>query len=643
MKSFTKIYRKVAVFGHRVYLVAFVEAILIVAAALFAFALRLDHLPPFRMFTVGVVPLVAIRLVVLWRYNLLRGWWRYSGFNEALDLAKAGGIGGLLFFLVYSSITRPLYPKLAWPYSVFLIESSLTMLFLGSARAAIRVLANSSNLRIGTKTTRLILVGAGDGAHGILRELKHSKTGFEVVACVDDDPTKQGLRIEGVTVQGTVDDLPRVAEQLRANEIWIATPSASSSQMNRLITICAECKLPYKSLPRLRDFVNGNIVAQVCEVRTSDLLGREPVINGLHSVRQKIQDKRVMVTGAAGSIGSELCWQLLAYNPAELICVDQSETGMFYLELKHREKVKETSVHYCVADISDVDRMRRIMTEHSVDIIFHAAAYKHVPLMETNVAEAVNNNVTALNTLLETADNCNVGFFVMISSDKAVNPTNVMGASKRIGELLITSRPQNGMQCVAVRFGNVLGSNGSVVPLFQEQIRRDNEVTITHPDIERYFMTIDEAVSLVLQAFTVGQHGDILVLDMGEPVRIVDLARNLIRLSGKLTDAVKIRYVGLRDGEKLKEELFYGNEHVWRTECHKVLRTHSAPKSWSQLSRMLQQLNELGKTGTDLEIKKAIKQIVPEYELHVSRRSKTVSDISKPAQAISPTASQRVN
>lgn len=321
-----------------------------------------------------------------------------------------------------------------------------------------------------------------------------------------------------------------------------------------------------------------------------------------------------MVTGAAGSIGSELCSQLLSYDPAELICVDQSETGMFYLELKQRARAARVPVSYCVADISNVARMQRIMLDHKVEIIFHTAAYKHVPVMESNVSEAVYNNISALQTLLDVADHCNVNSFVMISSDKAVNPTNVMGASKRIGELIVASRPRTKMTCAAVRFGNVLGSNGSVVPIFQEQIRRDHEITITHPEIKRYFMTIDEAVSLVLQAFTVGQHGDILVLDMGEPIRIVDLAKNLIRLSGKTEKEVKIRFVGLRDGEKLKEELFYDSEQVWPTECNKVLRTRSTVRRWAELSAMLKELDLLVQAGSDEELKSAMKAIVPEYD-----------------------------
>jgi FlaA1/EpsC-like NDP-sugar epimerase len=613
-ENIAKLYLKAAVAGHKAYFVVLVEVLLIASAALTSFYLRLEVLPTARNFIPATVLLIAVRLVFLYRYNMLRGWWRYTGFNEAVALAKATAFGTIAFYFLHSMAVSFAGQAYAWPRSLYLIEGGLTALMLGAARAGCRALANHSGMAERSIAKKLVLIGAGEAALRVIQELEIPGAGFRVMACVDDDPSKQGVPIRGVKVEGSLDSVSDVATRFGADEIWIAVPTASASQMNRMVRLCADSKLPYKSLPRPQDLVNGAVVAQVREVSTTDLLGREQIVANLRSVRDHIKGRRVMVTGAAGSIGSELCSQLLGYDPAELICLDQSETGMFYLELKQRPLAVKVPVSYCVADIANVARMQRIITEHRVEIIFHTAAYKHVPVMESNVPEAVYNNITAVEQLLDTADKCNVKSFVMISSDKAVNPTNVMGASKRVGELIVASRPRSRMSCVAVRFGNVLGSNGSVVPIFQEQIRLNNEITITHPEIKRYFMTIDEAVSLVLQAFTVGDHGDILVLDMGEPVRIVDLAKNLIRLSGKTEKEVRIRYVGLRDGEKLKEELFYESEQVRPTECNKVLRTRSTIRRWSELSQMLKELDLLVDTGSNEELKMALKAIVPEYD-----------------------------
>jgi FlaA1/EpsC-like NDP-sugar epimerase len=640
----TNVYLKAAAVGHRTLVIVLVEACMIVVSAALSFVLRLNHLPNGSQFLAGIVLLVSVRMVFLWRYNLLRGWWRYTGFDEALDLAKATGLGTAVFFLLYSIVVRIAGSGFGWPVSVYFIEALLTAAFLAAGRATSRKAANLSGRLDRIASTRLLLVGAGDAGRRLLKELNRKGSGFRAVACVDDDSTKQGIPFEGSKVEGTLEDIPEIARRFDAQEIWIAMPRATSSQMNRIVKICAETQLPFKSMPRFADIVNGNLVPQVRQVSTSDLLGRDPITADLKSVRDHIEGKRVMVTGAAGSIGSELCWQLLGYAPKELVCLDQSETGIFYLELKQRDRACSLPVSYCVADVSNAQRMRRIIHEHQIEIIFHAAAYKHVPVMETNVSEAVYNNITAFERLLDTAEDCGVESFVMISSDKAVNPTNVMGTTKRIAELVIASRPSPKMECVAVRFGNVLGSNGSVVPIFQEQISRDNEITITHPDIKRFFMTIDEAVSLVLQAFTVGTNGDILVLDMGEPMKIVDLARNLIRLSGKTEKDVQIRFVGLRNGEKLKEELFYESEQVWQTSCHKVLRTRSTVRRWPELSRLLKALALLVETGSDEELKFAMKAIVPEYDVQELNAPgyPTRRDSYKTKSAAAPNASTSI-
>jgi FlaA1/EpsC-like NDP-sugar epimerase len=367
-------------------------------------------------------------------------------------------------------------------------------------------------------------------------------------------------------------------------------------------------------VPSLQDILNGRInLSQFRDVRLEDLLGREPVEIDLESVKRRIAGQNVLVTGAAGSIGSELCRQILHSRPGKLICLDHNETGIFYLQLELSKQESGSQLVFCVTDIGDRDRMSHLLAEHKPRIIFHAAAYKHVPMMETNVYEAVKNNVFALLSLLEIAEENACPSFVLISSDKAVNPANVMGATKRLGELIISCRPASLTRCVSLRFGNVLGSNGSVVPVFQKQIRDNQQLTITHPDIMRFFMTTREAVSLVLQGFAIGKHGDTLLLDMGEPVRILDLAKTLIRLSGKSEHEVGIRFTGLRDGEKLFEELSYPAEEIHPTPFPKIRRIRGTPHRGDDLARQLVQLRSVTSVNGAAAIRTKMKEIVPEY------------------------------
>jgi FlaA1/EpsC-like NDP-sugar epimerase len=368
-------------------------------------------------------------------------------------------------------------------------------------------------------------------------------------------------------------------------------------------------------VPTLKDIIGGQVhVNQLREVSLEDLLGREPVSIDLESVRREITGRTVMVTGAAGSIGAELCRQILDYSPSRLICLDQSETGLFFLRLDligNKDHAQRSVFH--VADVCDAERMRSVLQEVRPEIIFHAAAYKHVPMMESNVQEAVKNNVFGLIGLLDLADEAGCKSLVLISSDKAVNPSNIMGATKRVCELIVASRPPNGMRCSSVRFGNVLGSSGSVIPVLKQQLRNHEPLTITHPEIKRFFMTTREAVALVLQAFAIGKHGDILVLDMGEPVRIVDLARSLIRLSGKSEEEVEIEFTGLREGEKLTEELFYAHEGVIPTSCDKIKRTSSPRKNWQELQHKLAELRASMTVDGAPPVRAKMQEIVPEY------------------------------
>jgi FlaA1/EpsC-like NDP-sugar epimerase len=600
---------------HRTPLIVCLNILLVVCSFLAAWALRLEfHLPPRPLLLVTVSVLLMMRLASMSRFNLLHGWWRYAGLNEAVDIAKSGLVGSLGFFIA----VRYILDLKEVPLSVYLAEAIITAGLLASIRVLSRILAEAADVdAFGCK--KVAIIGAGFAAQMIIRELKRPGSDYVAVACFDDDRSKVGIRLHGVLVVGTVDQLPEKSGDLGVDEVLIAVPSATGAQMRRFVKACEQVGLAFKTVPSLRDLISGQAqISQLREVDVEDLLGREPGHLDLEAVRKNISNKVVMVTGAAGSIGSELSRQILDYAPSKLICVDQNETGIFYLE---RELSLRTGseVICSVAHIGDADRMRKLFSTHDVKVIFHAAAYKHVPVMEDNVQAAVNNNVFSLLSFLAVSEETGCETFLMISSDKAVNPTNVMGCTKRIGELILSAWPRKQMRCVSVRFGNVLGSSGSVIPVFREQLRRNQPITITHPEIQRFFMTIPEAVALVLQASVVGGHRDILVLDMGEPVKILDLAHTLIRLSGRPADAVEIRFTGLRNGEKLVEELFYPTETVLNTSCQKIKRTVTETINWIDLLSNLENLkSSLYVDGTD-PILRALRQMVPESRLDRAR------------------------
>src|ERR1700730_10626836 len=590
------------------------QAMLVSSSLFMGWLLRFDLSLPYRriLLTSGLV-LVFVRLITLRFFSLNHGWWHFASVSDAINILKAVAVGSVAFF----AVNRYLFGAVAFPRSVYFLEAVFTACFLAGARLGSRVLVESVR-RDSSRSKRVMVVGAGFAAQMVIRELTRPHSGYVAVGCVDDDRSKIGVHIQGVPVLGTIEELGVLVEDNPAEEILIVIPSASGNQMRRITDACQNAKLPFKTVPTLRDIIRGEAsVNQFSEVRLEDLLGRETVQIDLEGVRNQIAARTVIVTGAAGSIGSELCRQILDYSPARLICLDQNETGLFLLRLELDTHQNGTQVDFRVADVTDDERIRSILSEFRPEIIFHAAAYKHVPLMESNIQEAVKNNVLGLLSLVELADEAGCQSFVLISSDKAVNPTNVMGATKRICELILSSRPPNGMRCVSVRFGNVLGSSGSVVPVLTQQLNNHEPLTITHPEIKRFFMTTREAVALVLQAFAIGNHGDILVLDMGEPVRIVDLARTLIRLSGKSERDVEIRFTGLRDGEKLKEELFYEHEDVIPTSCQKIKRTSGPLKEWSALCRQLDELRaSMSVDGAAPRAK--IKEIVPGYSFQPS-------------------------
>ncbi len=607
---------------YRSWFIGIFQAWLVICSLILAWLLRFDFTLPYRLVLLSAIPvLVLSRLATMAYVGLLRGWWRYAGIRDGIDILRAVGTGSILFWVVMRLILR----ATAFPRAIYVLEPLLTAALLSGVRVLSRVIAESVREDI-SSCKRVILIGAGFAAHTILREIRRPGSPYVAVGCLDDDQSKLGIRIDNVRVLGTVDQLSEVLSSEPADEALIVVPSATGAQMRRFVEICNRAKISFRTVPALKDVIAGRIeISQLREVSLEDLLGREPVQVDLEIVRRQIAGRRILVTGAAGSIGSELCRQILDYSPAQLICLDQSETGLYFLRLSLVDHKNGAQLAFRVADVCDNERVRVLLKEYSPEIIFHAAAYKHVPMMESNVQEAVKNNVLGFMGLLNLAGEAGCKSFVLISSDKAVNPTNVMGATKRICELIISAKPLNGMRCVSVRFGNVLGSSGSVVPVLKQQLCNHQALTITHPDIKRFFMITPEAVALVLQGFAIGSHGDILVLDMGEPVRIVDLARSLIRLSGRSEDDVEIRFTGLRDGEKLKEELFYEQEKVMPTSCDKIKRTSGLLSDWVSLSRQLEELRASLTIDGAAPIRAKIKEIVPEYVFQESDLQKNSS------------------
>lgn len=597
------------------------QAVMIFLSMVLAWFLVFNFtLPERRTLLTAVCILVFIRMILIARFGLLHGWWRYTGLSDTLDVAKAVFCGSVIFVVFIRYAIR----VTNFPRPVYVLEPLLTAGLLIGVRMLSRVLAESVRQDL-SASRKVLLIGAGVGAQAVVREIARPGSEYAPIGYIDDDHSKVGLKIEELPVLGTVDQLPELVSTYPVDEVLIAVPSASSKQMQRFVEACERTFVKFRTVPALRDVIaQGISLSDFRDVDVDDLLGRDPVEIDPESVRNTIHGRSVLVTGAAGSIGSELCRQILEHQPRTLVCVDQSETGMFYLRRQLRpentlfsQKQEEVACPVCVrchiADVGDRKQMDSIFQVSKPDTIFHAAAYKHVPLMEENVAAAVQNNVFGLMNLLEMASEHECHNFVLVSSDKAVNPSNVMGATKRMGELIIAHRPLNGMRCLSVRFGNVLGSSGSVIPLVRQQLRNNEPLTVTHPEIKRYFMTIREAVSLVLQASAIGEKGDTFVLDMGQPLLVLDLVRTLIKLSGKSEDKVEIQFTGLRPGEKLIEELFYSGEEVDETRFPKIKRVRGPARDWDDLIRKLEELEAASLLRDADSIRAKMKEILPEY------------------------------
>lgn len=610
------------VLRYRSVLVICTQLGLIAAANVTAFALRFEgDIPPdyARLFLWGLPIVLAIYGVGLAAFGIQRGLWRYVGLHDLGRILWASVISSAVFY----AVVHGLLGWVAYPRSVIILTGVLSGLFLAGIRLAVRWFREWLQV-LSPTARRVLVVGAGHAGELLIRDmLSGGGSHYRPVGLVDDDPIKGKMKIHGVPVVGAIADIPGLARDLVAHEIIVAIPSASTSLKQRILAASEGCTVPIKILPSVKQLLtNPEALRQVRPMSLEDLLQREPIQMDRQELHPLLEGRRVLVTGAGGSIGSELCRQIARYRPAMLILFERYENGLYALDLELRRQFPNVTIVPVVGDVTVHDRVMEVLQQTDPEIVFHAAAHKHVPLMELNPKEAVRNNVFGTKTVAEAALACGVDRFVLISTDKAVNPTSVMGATKRVAEDLLQSLSHRGQtKFTVVRFGNVLGSNGSVVPLFADQIRRGGPVTVTHPEIKRFFMTIPEAVQLVLQASLLGRGGEVFVLDMGEQVKVVDLARNMIVLSGLVPDQdIQIVYSGLRPGEKLYEELFDATEQVEPTQHAKIRRAISPSAIQSdRLDQAIAHLEAAVSHGDDDELVRRLNEAVPTYAPMSSR------------------------
>jgi FlaA1/EpsC-like NDP-sugar epimerase len=594
---------------HRIWqLVA--DAGLIALAWYLAFTLRFDQgVPRYydTLFRRTILIVVAIKLVVFVLFRFYDRWWRYVSIRDMWSAVRGVTAASLVASLTVYFFSPVAHVRL--PRSVAVMDWLLLLgLIAGTRLLARSVIERPGTGRLVARGKEVLVVGAGDAGQLTIREMQRNRQlGYTPIGLIDDDPRKKNLRIHGVRVLGTTEELAHILRDNRPDEVLIAIPSASGEARQRIVTVTRENNVPVKTLPGLYELISGetDLATQIRPVQVEDVLGREPIEVDLETSASYLQDETVLVTGAGGSIGSELCRQIARLGPQRLILVDQGETALFEIE---RELVDERGFAPSIpvlADVKSRTKMRQVFDRYRPSIVFHAAAYKHVPLMEANPLESVRNNALGTRILAEIAVEFGAERFLLVSTDKAVNPKTVMGQSKALCEWIVEAygaREDITTRFVAVRFGNVLGSSGSVIPIFRRQIANGGPVTVTHPEMTRYFMTIPEAASLVIQAGAIGGRGDVFVLDMGDPVLILDLAKQMVRLSGKEPDRdIAVEIVGTRPGEKLHEELWGAGETAVSTSHPKIMRVSGPTVDAAWLQDELAELERLVREGETLD------------------------------------------
>jgi FlaA1/EpsC-like NDP-sugar epimerase len=590
-----------------------VQLLLTLTAGVTAFLLRFDFAIPPRMgvcFAFAIATWLAVKPASLYLFGGTHAAWRYFSTPDLIRVLAANVVG-----VTIAAAVLILFCPVRFPLSILIIDALTSFLLNTGVRAGTRLCFEFSAQRQGSPRVRTFIYGAGQAGVMLLQEARNNREFAHEICGFIDDAKHAGLLLQGVRVLGGGQDLKRLVAEYRVSEILIAVPSADGPEMTRIAQHCRNAGVAFKTMPPLSEILSGrSLTKQLRDVALEDLLGRTSVKLDNEKIRTKIEGQVVLVSGAAGSIGSELCRQIARFRPAGLVAFEISETALFFLEREMRESFPD--LHFCpeIGSIQNMRRLREVFGQYRPSLVLHAAAYKHVPLMERHFFEAVENNVFGTYNLAAVSAECGVQDFVMISSDKAVNPANIMGATKRVAELMIRSFPPGGPRYVSVRFGNVLGSNGSVIPIFKQQIAVGGPVTITHPEIERFFMTIPEASQLVLQACTMGRGGEVFVLDMGKPVRIVDLAKQLIQLSGlELGRDIHIEFTGLRPGEKMYEELSLPNEDMLPTYHGKIKVFAGATFDLGDMTAHLQRLRKACEHRNARALVRELKTIVPDY------------------------------
>ncbi|MCG7912554.1 MAG: polysaccharide biosynthesis protein [Candidatus Thiodiazotropha weberae] len=556
--------------------------------------------------------ILPVQLAAFLLFGLYRGIWRFASLPDIMRILKAVLVGTVVGVALLFVFTR----AGGVPRSVPVIHAILLVMLLSGPRLIYRLLKDRHlDLAPGK---RVLIVGSGKAGEMLARDILRNRRGdFRPVAFVDDKQRRQGREIHGLPVAGTSEDIPALCEELSIDIIMLAIPSASSSQMRRVVEFCESAGVPFRSVPQLNDLMSGNVqINHLRQVSIEDLLGRNPVSLDWQAIDATLAGKVILVTGAGGSIGSELCRQLATLKPAKLVLLENSEFNLYSIEMELLNSYPELNLDCHLGDITDQVYVENLFDEYRPEVVFHAAAYKHVPMLENRIRQAVRNNVLGTRVVAEMANRYATGVFVLVSTDKAVNPANVMGASKRGAEIFCQNlNAHSDTRFITVRFGNVLGSAGSVIPLFRKQIEEGGPVTVTDPRMERYFMTIPEACQLIMQTVVMGDGGEIFVLDMGEPIKISYLAEQMIHLSGRtLGQDIQIEYIGLRPGEKLYEELFHEKEELAKTSHEKVLLAHHRQVDWEWLNGVMQQMTTATEALDSQQLRALLGQLVPEHE-----------------------------
>ena len=607
--TFLRIFRK-----FRILFVIGFYCVLVAFSYYLSFLLRFDFSISAYTFFIARTLLILIlaKIVTFYYFGLFHSSLRYVSIFDLWQIIKANSIASIGVFLIIAFI----YRMTGYPRSIFVIDWGICLLLIGGFRFSGRLVREKKSFSLKFRNKKVLIVGAGEAGNLALEECrKNPDMKFSVVGFIDDSIGKRNLQIQGVKVLGDRKKISEIVEKYEIEEIIIAIPSAEGREIRDILGYCQIKGVKVKIVPGMYKILNGSVEIKLREVQLEDLLGREVVDTNEEEIKRYIEGKIVLITGAGGSIGSELSRQIACFFPQRLILWDYNENDIYFLERELKSKYPNLSLKTVIGDVKDVSLLKYAFSKLKPQIVFHAAAFKHVPLMEKNVADAVRNNVLGSRGLIYASEHYNIERFVLISTDKAVNPTSVMGATKRIVEMILQTKAKiSRTKFMAVRFGNVLGSNGSVVPFFKKQIKAGGPVTVTHPDAMRYFMSVNEATRLVLQAGAIGKGGEIFILDMGEQIKIIDLANNLIALSGlKPKRDILIKFIGLRLGEKLREETLHDAERDKVTKHNKIYITQPVSFDSRKLRCQIKELEELVKIRDERKIVKKIQEIVPSF------------------------------